>query len=133
MEPERDATRFTESSSYVVNVMHTALLLVVLFERVVAVELPDETVEHVMTLNDSAQQIYQIWMNCKRLNVQTHTYDHEHQKTTELLCLLVPHDVVIDLHQGRGGVQPTEVGVYYFNGAAPKKTVPVTHTHNTWC
>lgn len=40
-----------------------------------------------MSLNDSAQQIYQIWMNCKWLNVQTHTYDHEHQKTTESCCV----------------------------------------------
>lgn len=57
-------------------------------------------------------------------------------------CSFLPHDVVVDLHEGRGRVKPTEISIYCFPWASSKQTVPVmlppkthriTHTLEKYC
>lgn len=78
--------------------MYTALLLVVLFERAVAMKFPDETQQKgEVSLNYSVQQT-----EISDLKISTSDKDVLH----------IPHDVVINLHQRCGCVEPTQICIY---------------------
>lgn len=83
--------------SYIVNIMYTALLLIVLLERAVTVEFP----------GDAQKKGVILFRWHFRFQTLTKT-DFAGQVTHNIqLFLLLPHDVVVDLHERRGRVKPT--------------------------
>lgn len=97
--------------------MYTTLLFIVLFERAVAVEFSVETQEknkvYVIRLT---QTFHTLTMNL----IASIRYNTDNNKslrtvTFSFLFLHTPHDVVVDLHERRRCVQPTEICIYHFN------------------
>lgn len=131
------------NSSYVVDVVYTTLLLIVLFERAVAMEFSVETQKG--SHSSSRRRIFlRICLQCltcftrttpTTCNDPTDKSKHQRQHsvvafTPNSLFLHIPHDVVVDLHEGCCCVQSTKVCVYDFSRASCKQTLPATWKQN---